>query len=251
MAPEFKSLNIAIIGGGLGGLSAAISLRRAGHKVAIYERHSFAGEVGAGIGIPSNGSKWLYKWGVDVEAGKPVVANKLIIHKWDSGEVMATAPLGDYKEKFRYDTLSFQRCDLHEILLETALSKNGIGEPCILVTSHRAVEVEAEVGKVTFENGEVITADLVIAADGIHSRIRSAIGITPDVTQASSCAYRHIISKEKIEELGLGEIGSSEAIEFWSKPGLEKVVIGCAHGGEVICIYSFFAYVHVYLPYCD
>ena len=154
---------------------------------------------------------------------------------------MATAPLGDYKEKFRYDTLSFQRCDLHRILLETAISTNGVGAPCTLVTSHRAVEVEAELGKVTFENGGIITADLVIAADGIHSRIRSAIGITPDVTQASSCAYRHIISKQKIEELGLGELGSSEAIEFWSKPGLEKAVIGCAHGGEVICVYSFFA----------
>jgi len=53
MAPEFRSLNIAVIGGGLGGLSAAISLRRAGHKITIYERHSFAGEVGAGIRIPS------------------------------------------------------------------------------------------------------------------------------------------------------------------------------------------------------
>jgi salicylate hydroxylase len=78
MASEFKSLNVAVIGGGLGGLSAAISLRRADHKITIYERHSFVGEVGAGIGIPSNGSKWLYNWGVDVEAGKPVVANRLI-----------------------------------------------------------------------------------------------------------------------------------------------------------------------------
>ena len=241
MASEFKSLDVAVIGGGLGGLSAAISLRRAGHKITIYERHSFVGEVGAGIGIPSNGSKWLYNWGVDVEAGKPVVANRLIIHRWDNGEVMATAPLGDYKEKFKYDTLSFQRCDVHRILLDTALSKKGLGIPCKLVTSHRAVQVEAELGEVTFENGEVITADLVIAADGIHSKMRSAIGITPEVTQASSCAYRHVISKAKIDELGLGDIGSSEAIEFWTKPGTEKIVIGCAHGGEVICVYSFFA----------
>ena len=81
MATSFLKLNIAVIGGGLGGLSAAISLRRAGHIVTIYERRDFAGEIGAGIGIPSNGSKWLYKWGVDIEAGRPVVMSKLLIHK--------------------------------------------------------------------------------------------------------------------------------------------------------------------------
>jgi salicylate hydroxylase len=95
MATDFKSMDIAIIGGGLGGLSAAISLRHAGHKITIYERHDFAGEVGAGIGIPSNGAKWLHKWGVDVEAGKPVVMTKLIIHNWETGEVIATARLGN------------------------------------------------------------------------------------------------------------------------------------------------------------
>ena len=130
MNSEFKSLDIAIIGGGLGGLSAAISLRRAGHRITIYERHTFAGEVGSGIGIPFNGAKWLYKWGVDVEAGKPVVMTKLVIHKWETGEVLATAPLGNYKEKFGYDPLEFQRCDIHRILLDAALSKNGLGVPC-------------------------------------------------------------------------------------------------------------------------
>jgi salicylate hydroxylase len=61
MASKFKSLDVAVIDGGLGGLSAAISLCRAGHKIMIYERCDFAGEVGAGIGIPPNESKCLYK----------------------------------------------------------------------------------------------------------------------------------------------------------------------------------------------
>lgn len=172
----YPSLNVAVVGGGLGGLSAAISLRRAGHQITIFERHDFAGEVGAGIGIPSNGSKWLSRWAVDIEAAKPVVMSKLIIHKWDTGEVVATAPLGNYKEKFGYDTMGFQRCDLHQILLKTALSHDGKGTPCKLVTGKLAVGVDCDLGKVTFENGTTITADLVIAADGIHSRMRSAIG---------------------------------------------------------------------------
>jgi salicylate hydroxylase len=70
MTTVFKTLDVAVIGGdsvasAQPSRSAAISLRRAGHRITIYERHDFAGEVGAGIGIPSNGSKWLYKWQID------------------------------------------------------------------------------------------------------------------------------------------------------------------------------------------
>jgi len=167
--------------------------------------------------------------------------SKLIIHKWETGEVVAEAPLGNYEEKFGYDTLGFQRCDLHRILLDTALSEVGVGRSCVLVTDHRAVEVDAERGRVRFENGNVVTADLVIAADGIHSKIRDAIGIIPDVKQASSSCYRHIISMEKARELGLEDIGTNDAIEFWASPGMNvhKIVIGTCHGGEVLGIYSF------------
>ncbi|KAH8682622.1 salicylate hydroxylase [Xylariales sp. PMI_506] len=239
MATTFKPLNIAIIGGGLGGLSAAISLRLSGHKVTIYERNTFAGEVGAGIGIPPNGGKWLYKWGVDVDAALPVVLKKLIIHKWDTGEVIATAPLGDFKEKFGYETLGFQRCDLHQVLLEAALREKGEGVPCKLVTQQKAIEADG-LGKVTFEGGIVVEADLVIGADGIHSRMRGAIGIVPDTKQASSCVYRHIISRDKARSLVLGELGLSDAIEFWTTPKTDRFIIGAGHGGEVLCMYSFF-----------
>ena len=46
-----RSYNIAIVGSGLGGLSAAIALRRQGHNVTIYERRDFAGEVGASLSV--------------------------------------------------------------------------------------------------------------------------------------------------------------------------------------------------------
>jgi salicylate hydroxylase len=100
--PAFKALNIAIIGAGLGGLSTALSLRRSGHTITIYERSSFAGEIGAGLSTASNGSKWLLAWGVDVEKAKPVIVKRLIMRKWGSGEVVQEAPMGDYGEKFGF-----------------------------------------------------------------------------------------------------------------------------------------------------
>lgn len=65
-------LQVAIIGAGLGGLAAAVSLRRQGHLVTVYERYDFAGEVGASLSAASNGSRFLEEWGVDVSAAKPV-----------------------------------------------------------------------------------------------------------------------------------------------------------------------------------
>jgi len=71
-SPTDSRLDIAIIGAGLGGLSAAVALRRQGHTVTVYERYDFAGEVGASLSAASNGSRFLEHWGVDVRGAKPV-----------------------------------------------------------------------------------------------------------------------------------------------------------------------------------
>lgn len=87
------SYNIAVVGSSLGGLSAAIALRRTGHKVTLYERYNFSGEVGASLSLTSNGSRFLQEWQVDISSAKPVVLQKLIRHEWSSGNVTAEYPL--------------------------------------------------------------------------------------------------------------------------------------------------------------
>lgn len=100
LTDSVKPLNVAVIGAGLGGLSAALALRRAGHQVTLYERHDFAGEVGASLSVASNGSRWLKRWDLDIAAVKPVVLRNLIMHDWERGNITKEYGLGDYKAKF-------------------------------------------------------------------------------------------------------------------------------------------------------
>lgn len=73
--------------GNIGGLAVATSMRQEGHKVTIYERAHYAGEVGASISCAANGTRWLEEWKVDIPIGRPVVLQKLILHDWKTGEV--------------------------------------------------------------------------------------------------------------------------------------------------------------------
>lgn len=80
------TLRLAIIGAGLGGLSAAVALRRQGHHVTVYERYDFRDGVGASLSTASNGSKIFEAWGVDIASPKPVILKKLMMHDWESGD---------------------------------------------------------------------------------------------------------------------------------------------------------------------
>lgn len=98
----WKQLDIAVIGGGIGGQASAVSLRRQGHKVTIYERADFAGEVGASISCAANGTRWLEEWDVDIAMGDPVLLKSLISRDWVTGNPINVYDLSNYKEEWGY-----------------------------------------------------------------------------------------------------------------------------------------------------
>ncbi|ATY65729.1 Aromatic-ring hydroxylase [Cordyceps militaris] len=222
-----SSYDIGVVGAGLGGLSAAIALRRAGHRVTLYERFAFDGEVGASLSLASNGSRFLAAWGVPVSAARPVVLRSLVRHDWASGAVISTYPLGDYRARFGADYHNFHRIDLHRTLAATALGGEGAGPPAVLRTWRRATALHPETGTVVFATGETATHDAVICADGIRSALRPALlGAQPDVTPSASCCYRCIISREALAGLGLQAFADASAIEFWGGEGsIDKIVL--------------------------
>ncbi|KAJ6016641.1 hypothetical protein N7451_000020 [Penicillium sp. IBT 35674x] len=233
-------LQVAIIGAGLGGLAAAVSLRRQGHQVTVYERYDFAGEVGASLSAASNGSRFLEEWGVDVSAAKPVILRQLIMHNWSDGEVQNTYPLGDYKSKFGTDYNNFHRIDIHKQLLKSAFEAPGEGPQCDLKVNHKAINVDPEEGTIQFEDGSQTSADIIVAADGIRSLTREFMDITPNFTMSTSCCYRCIISADKLRSLDLEDYISNEAIEYWGGFGINKIVMSPCSNGEVVSCYCFY-----------
>ncbi|ESK95171.1 salicylate [Moniliophthora roreri MCA 2997] len=243
--PQFKSLNVAVIGGGIGGLAASLSLRRAGHKVTIYERRSFATEVGASITCAANGTKWLYEWGCDMSVGDPVVQQKLLMRDWKTGEILANYQMENYKETWGYETNMFHRQDLHKMLLTAATSTEGEGEPVEVKVDYVCERVNTGEGTATFANGETIKADMIIGADGIRSRVRTGLGIIPDMVSAPQTCFRCNVRTEDVHKLGLVDYSLDPAIQIWG--GFEvpdinkyfKIVMCSVSGGATTSFYCF------------
>jgi salicylate hydroxylase len=133
----WRRLNVGVVGGGIGGMSVAIALRRAGHEVTIYEKHDFAGEVGASVSCAANGTRWLHEWGVDVVKGDPVVLKKLINRDWKTGEPVSVYDLDDYEKRWGYVYNMFHRQHMHAMLKDSALGEEGKGTPAKLEVNHQ------------------------------------------------------------------------------------------------------------------
>lgn len=135
--PGWRQLSVAVIGGGIGGMSVAIALRRAGHLVTIYEKHDFAGEVGASVSCAANGTRWLHEWDVDVAKGDPVILKKLINRDWKTGEPVSVYDLDDYEKRWGYVYNMFHRQYMHAMLKDTAMDEAGKGTPVKLLVNYK------------------------------------------------------------------------------------------------------------------
>jgi salicylate hydroxylase len=137
-SPGWRQLDIAVVGGGIGGMSAATALRRAGHKVSIYERADFIGQAGASISCAANGTRWLHEWGVDVSKGDGVILQRLISRDWTTGKILTEYELDDYEERWGYVYYMFQRQRMHTMLKISALGE-GEGVPAKLFLNHKVM----------------------------------------------------------------------------------------------------------------
>jgi salicylate hydroxylase len=184
---------VVIIGGGIGGLTAALALLQRGIDVDVYEQSTVLKEVGAGVQIGSNGTRVLYALGLQRPLERvEVTPSAREIRHWRTGETWNWFDLGTATAK-RYGTphVMLHRGDLLGILVDAVrrLKPNAImlGKKCIAVASG------ADHAEIRFEDGDAVRAPVVIGADGIHSPVRASLfGL--DRPQFTGCvAWRGLV----------------------------------------------------------
>jgi salicylate hydroxylase len=228
---HYRGLEIAIVGAGLGGMSAAIALRRVGHRVIVFEQTPVLAEVGAGIQVAPNAARLLDRWGViDRLAPRSVPAAHSNRCRWEDGRLLGSFELGELAvERYGSPYLCQHRADLHAALLGVATQSDGDGPPVELQLG-RAV-VSADPGqpgrrpRLSFSDGAVHETDGVIAADGIASRVReslfgpSASPLTGQVTQ------RMIIPLSSVDPSpALAALWASPDLNIWLGPNRHAVM---------------------------
>ncbi|KAH8905161.1 FAD/NAD(P)-binding domain-containing protein [Coniochaeta sp. PMI_546] len=190
-------LKIAIVGAGIGGLSAAIGLRRNGHEVELYEQSRFANEVGAAVHLAPNSNGILRRWGIYAEefGGNPM--SHLVEFSMD-GQVMKKADLTGPNQRWQHPWLLVHRVSLHDQLKKLATSEDGAGIPAKLHTASKVVQINPEEGTLTLENGETSTADIIVGADGVYSLTRKYIKDTKPFSSGKA-AFRFLIPRSVAE----------------------------------------------------
>jgi salicylate hydroxylase len=197
---EGASTSVAIVGGGIGGIAAALSLLRAGFDVDVYERAAAVSEVGAGIQVSPNASRILHRLGLADELARMGV-RPLAWHqrRWDDGRTLLRAELGDAViEAFGFPHYQMHRADLLGTLVG-ALPPERLHVGHLLVgLVDRGDRVEAR-----FANDTTIEVDLLVGADGIHSAVREMLFGPSDPVFTGCAAYRGLVPAERLRHLDL------------------------------------------------
>lgn len=166
-----KNLKVVIIGGGIGGFATAVALQNKGIQAHVYEQAPALGEVGAGITIHPPSQILFEEWGLAEAFYKKGPINKTV-EFFNSQRELVTNDLSEGLPGLEPDQPGLYRASIHRAhLLDLLISPI---DPAYIHINHKLtslVETDDYV-ELTFENGTVVRADVVIAANGIHSNIR-------------------------------------------------------------------------------
>ncbi|OCT52820.1 hypothetical protein CLCR_10641 [Cladophialophora carrionii] len=216
-------LQIAIVGAGVGGLSAAIALRREGHDVTVFESTPVLSEIGAGIHVPPNSTRILHSWGLEAALRKiSMMPRSLLWRRWENGKVIGNSRLNpECQDWFGSPYYVTHRAHLHEILHRKAVEL-GV----IVRLASRVEQYNPDEPSFVLEGGETVRADLVVAADGIKSLARKTLlGMADSGLRDHGLAvYRATVSVEEM-------LKNEKTAPLVQSPNLH---LWCVEGGSTV-----------------
>ncbi|MFT2007255.1 FAD-dependent monooxygenase [Pontibacter sp. 13R65] len=201
-------MQVIVVGGGIGGLCAALALQRSGITATVYEAAPELKPVGAGVGLAANAMQGLSRLGVAeavVARGKQLEALNIFDERGNIISNMDTRPLS---KKYGLNNFVIHRADLHAVLHQHL-------QPGSLYLNKRCLQVQqqGEQVVVTFTDGSKATANLLIAADGIHSLIRQQLLPQHQPRYAGYTCWRGIVENPGVA------INNMISAETWAPQG--------------------------------
>ena len=186
---------IAVVGAGLGGLTAAGFLQRAGFTVKVYEQAPAFSRIGAGIILSANVTKVLRRLGIEpglIAAG--IKSRCYISRAWDTGATLYEITFdAASEERFGGPYLNIHRGDLHAVL------ERGVA-PGTIAFNHELIDLSESRDSIRliFASGATADADIVIGADGIRSKVRDVLLGAQPPQFVGAVAHRAIFPAERL-----------------------------------------------------
>ena len=186
---------IAVVGAGLGGLTAAGFLQRAGFTVKVYEQAPAFSRIGAGIILSANVTKVLRRLGIEpglIAAG--IKSRCYISRAWDTGATLYEITFdAASEERFGGPYLNIHRGDLHAVL------ERGVA-PGTIAFDHELIDLSESRDSIRliFASGATADADIVIGADGIRSKVRDVLLGAQPPQFVGAVAHRAIFPAERL-----------------------------------------------------
>ena len=194
-------MKIAIIGGGIGGLTAALALSQNSHDITVFERSAGIREIGAGVQISPNAGRLLHSLGLGAAYSEiSVNPHRVVLRRWEDDSIIRATDLDEsFLSQHQVPLANVARNELVEIIGDAVAARTNV---TMKFSTHVvAVEPGDSSSVVLFSDGSSQSFDIVIGADGIHSVVRPCVGGIDKPRFSGSAAYRALVPRSAVEDL--------------------------------------------------